>query len=139
MSSKHSKAREELRNLVEIRSKGKHKKPSFVRQESWRYDRVDESWRKPKGIDSKMRKEVKGWPPRVKVGYRGPKLARGLHPSAFKEVIVYNVNDLRKVNAETEAIRIAHTVGAKKRAEILNKARELGIYVLNPGGKATGT
>jgi len=133
VSSRDSKAREELKKLVEMRRKVKRKKPDFVRQESWRYGRVDESWRRPRGIDSKMRKEVKGWPPRVKVGYRGPKLARGLHPSAFKEVIVYNVDDLSKVNAETEAIRIAHTVGAKKRAEILSRARELGIHVLNPG------
>lgn len=128
-----SKAREKLKKLVEMRDKIKRKKPDFVRQESWRYGRVDESWRRPRGIDSKMRKEVKGWSPKVKVGYRGPRLARGLHPSAFKEIIVYNVDDLRNIDSETEAIRIAHTVGAKKRAEILSKARELGIHVLNPG------
>jgi len=122
-----------LEKMVELREKVKSKKPDFVRQESWRYVRVDEGWRKPRGIDSKMRKEVKGWPARVKVGYRGPKTARGLHPSAYREVIVYNVDDLSGVDPKTEAIRIAHRVGAKKKAEILNKARELGIRVLNPG------
>jgi large subunit ribosomal protein L32e len=69
----------------------------------------------------------------VKVGYRGPKLARNLHPSAFKEVIVYNVDDLNEVDAKTEAVRIAHTVGAKKRSEILSRAKDLGIRVLNLG------
>ena len=115
------------------KSVAKRKKPDFVRQESWRYKRVDKSWRKPRGIDSKMRKEVKGWPAKVKVGYRGPRAARGLHPSAYKEVLVYNVDDLSGINPKIEAIRIAHTVGARKRAEILSKARELGIRVLNPG------
>ncbi|MBS7635616.1 50S ribosomal protein L32e [Candidatus Bathyarchaeota archaeon] len=122
-----------LQNLVKKREMMKKKKPEFHRQESWRYKRVKENWRKPKGLDSKMRKEVKGWPPRVKVGYRGPKLARNLHPSAFKEVIIHNVDDLNKIDAKTEAVRIAHTVGAKKRAEILNRAKDLGIRVLNPG------
>ncbi|MBS7654396.1 MAG: 50S ribosomal protein L32e [Candidatus Bathyarchaeia archaeon] len=121
-----------LQNLVEKREMVKKRKPEFQRQENWRYKRVKENWRKPKGLDSKMRKEVKGWPPRVKVGYRGPKLARNLHPSAFKEVIIHNVDDLNKIDAETEAVKIAHTVGAKKRAEILNRAKDLGIRVLNP-------
>lgn len=122
-----------LKKVVKLREKVKSKKPDFIRQESWRYKRVDESWRKPRGIDSKMRKEVKGWPAKVKVGYRGPKAARGLHPSAYKEVLVYNVDDLSGINPKIEVIRIAHTVGARKRAEILGKAKELGIYILNPG------
>lgn len=122
---------EEAEKAVELRKKIKGKKPDFVRQESWRYDRVDESWRRPRGIDSKMRREVKGWPARVKVGYRGPKKARGLHPSAYREVIVCNVDDLSRVDPKTEAIRIAHTVGARKRAEIINRARDLGIRILN--------
>jgi large subunit ribosomal protein L32e len=129
MSSKGSS----LQNLVKRREMVKKRKPEFRRQESWRYKRVEESWRRPKGLDSKMRKEVKGWPQKVKVGYRGPKLARNLHPSAFREVIVYNVDDLNEINAETEAVRIAHRVGAKKRSEILNRAKDLGIRVLNPG------
>jgi len=123
----------DLKKLVELRKKIKSKKPEFRRQESWRYKRVKENWRRPRGIDSKMRRKVKGWPATVNIGYRGPKLARGLHPSALKEVLVYNSDDLREINPETEAIRIAHTVGARKRAEILSRARELGIHVLNPG------
>lgn len=131
--SSEGKSPEELKRAVEIREKVKGKKPDFVRQESWRYGRLDEGWRRPKGIDSKMRKGVKGWPARVKIGYRGPKSARGLHPSAYREVLVYNVKDLSGVDPKAEAIRIAHTVGARKKAEILNRAKELGIYVLNPG------
>ena len=123
----------DLKKLVELRKKVKSKKPEFRRQESWRYKRVKENWRRPRGIDSKMRRKVKGWPATVNIGYRGPKLARGLHPSALREVLVYNPDDLREINPETEAVRIAHTVGARKRAEILSRARELGIHVLNPG------
>jgi len=110
----------------------KGKKPKFRRQESWRYKRVDESWRKPDGIDSKMRRRKRGWPKMVEVGYRGPKATRGLHPSGYAEVLVHNVDDLDDVNPDTQAIRIAHTVGARKRIEITARARERAIHVLNP-------
>ena len=114
------------------RERIKDKKPDFRRQESWRYKRVEESWRRPRGIDSKMRKKVKGWPRSVEVGYRGPKKTRGLHPSGYAEALVYNVDDVEKVDPKTQAIRIARTVGARKRVEISASAEERGIHILNP-------
>jgi large subunit ribosomal protein L32e len=108
------------------------KKPDFRRQESWRYERLKKSWRRPRGIDSKMRKKVKGWPRSPGVGYRSPKETRGLHPSGYEEVIVRNVDDVRKVDPKTQAIRIARQVGARKEVEISAIADELKIHVLNP-------
>jgi len=124
---------EERKKLVALREKEKKKKPKFVRQESWRYKRIKENWRRPRGIDSKMRLKVKGWPASPNVGYRGPRKARGLHPSAYREVIVFNVDDLSEVDPEREAIRIAACVGSKKRVEIIREARERRIHVLNAG------
>jgi large subunit ribosomal protein L32e len=111
---------------------GKRKKPKFRRQESWRYKRVKENWRKPSGIDSKMRKKVKGWPRSPEPGYRSPKEIRKLHPSGYEEIRVQRVDDLSKVDTERQAIRVAHTVGAKKRVEISARAEERGIRILNP-------
>lgn len=114
------------------RQLGKHNKPDFKRQESWRYKRVKENWRRPRGIDSKMRKKVKGWPPSPKVGYRSPKKTRGLHPSGYAEVHVQTLDDLMGIDPETQAIRIARTIGARKRFEILARAEEKEIHILNP-------
>jgi large subunit ribosomal protein L32e len=108
------------------------KKPKFRRQESWRYKRVGDTWRKPHGIDSKMRKKVKGWPVSPTTGYRSPKKTRGLHPSGFVETLVQSVEDLGGIDPELQAIRIARTVGGRKRVEILASAEEKGIHVLNP-------
>jgi len=108
------------------------KKPKFRRQESWRYKRVTNKWRRPHGIDSKMRKKVKGWPTSPTTGYRSPKNTRGLHPSGFAETRVQSVADLGGIDPELQAIRIARTVGGRKRVEIMALAEEKGIHVLNP-------
>jgi len=116
---------------LELRERVKKRKPNFVRQESWRYKRLKESWRRPRGLDNKMRRKIKGWPPTVNVGYRGPKVARGLHPSGYKEVLVYNTKDLEGIDRKTRAIKIAHTVGKRKRTKILVEARKKKITILN--------
>lgn len=122
----------EIARLLKVRARLKARNPRFVRCESWRLVRVKENWRRPRGVSSKMRLEVKGWPPRVKSGYGKPKAVRHLHPSGFKEVLIYRPEDLDKVDPETQAIRIAHAVGRKKRLAIIERARELQIRVLNP-------
>jgi len=131
MSEKEPEKPAQERALA-MRERHKGKKPQFRRQESWRYKRVSQVWRKPDGVDSKMRKRVKGWPKSVEIGYRGPRAARKLHPSGYAEVLVRTVDDVSKIDPETQAIRIAHTVGMKKRAEISIRAGERGVHILNP-------
>lgn len=119
------------KELLKLRRQVKAGKPDFVRQESWRYKRVKPNWRKPKGIDSKMRKQEKGWPKLVKIGYRGPRAARYLHPSGFYDKLVHNVDDLKNLDPKRDAARIAAAVGKRKRNEIIESARNLKIKVLN--------
>jgi large subunit ribosomal protein L32e len=123
-----------LKALVAKRKEISDKRPAFIRQESWRYVRIHPEWRKPKGIDNKVRRQDKGWPPLVKVGYRGPVEARGLHPSGHFEVLVQRVTDLDRLVPGRDVARIGRTVGAKKREAILQRATELGLRVVNPTG-----
>ena len=78
-----------------------------------------------------MRQNLKYRPNKVRVGFRGPKDTRGLHPSGFKEIFVFNINDLENIDPKTQAARIGGTVGMKKRTEIIKKAEELDIRILN--------
>ncbi len=108
------------------------KNPKFVRWLSVSLKRVKSPWRRPKGINSKILEKRKGKLPMPTVGYGAPKEMRYLHPSGFKEVIVNNVKDLERIDVAKEAAKIASTVGNKKRSEILKKAEEMKLKVLNP-------
>ncbi|MCL2786287.1 MAG: 50S ribosomal protein L32e [Methanomassiliicoccaceae archaeon] len=107
------------------------RRPAFKRQEWFRYSKLGEKWRRPKGIHSKMKRKLKRRPPVVLIGYRGPVLARNLHPSGFEEKLVFNVDDLDGVDPKRQAVRIGGAVGTKKRIVIEDRAEELGIRVLN--------
>jgi large subunit ribosomal protein L32e len=131
-------SKEELTRLLEARRLKKEKTPEFQRQESWRYVRIHEPWRKPKGVDSHMRLSVRGWPALVKIGYRVPKLVRGLHPSGYRDVLVHNLAELETLSRENDAARLAAGVGRRKRIEIAKRAKELGIRVLNGRGLLLG-
>ncbi len=110
------------------------RRPAFLRQEWFRFARLGEVWRKPKGIHSKMRRHYGYRPPIVSIGYGSPKEVRGYHPSGFQEVMVHNPAQLEKINPKIQAARVGGTVGFKKRLAIEKRADELGIRVLNRTG-----
>ena len=105
--------------------------PKFQRQNINTFKRLKHSWRKPRGIDNKMSRKMKAYGAQPDVGYRQPKEARHIHPCGLREALVANVEELSKVNPKTHCARVRSTVGAKKREQIVKKAAELRIKVLN--------
>jgi large subunit ribosomal protein L32e len=122
---------DETKMLLKLREKQKRKRPAFRRQEWFRYKKLGKSWRKPRGLHSKMRKGLKYRPKMVSVGYRSPRKARGLHPSGFRDALIHNVKELEVLDPKTQAARIGHSVGTRKRVEIEARADEIGIRILN--------
>ena len=120
---------EEKRLLDQRRQVGK---PKFNRQDHHKKKRVPTSWRRPRGQLSKQRKGVKGKGDSVQAGFRTPTAVRGRHPSGFEEVYVHNTDDLDGVDGDEEAVRIASSVGGRKRERIEEQAEDSGIRVLNP-------
>ena len=122
-----------LRRLMRIRVLMERREPRWMRMDEWRFLRIAhrESWRRPKGNDNKIRLEIKGYPKRVKVGYGKPRLVRNLHPTGFKLVTVHRPEDVDKVDPTKEAVVIGRTVGLRKRVEIVRRAIERGVRVIN--------
>jgi large subunit ribosomal protein L32e len=116
-----------------------HKKthPVFKKYHCWRHIRVKESWRKPRGIDSNMRRQFKGAPAMVKVGYKQQLSLRHVHPNGKKHFVITNVKELEMLmmNNLKYAAVVAKGVSARKRKDIVTRAKELKIQVMNASAK----
>lgn len=94
----------------------------------------NKSWRKPKGLHSKIRKRKKYRQHLVEPGFGIPKKLKFFHPSGFKEVLVSNLNELRDVD-KSFIVRVKKTVGIKKRLMLLEEAKKLGLKIINADEK----
>ena len=123
---------EETKANLAIRAAQMKKQPKFRRQEWYRYYRLSRTgWRKPKGMQSKQRLNMKYRTPMARVGYGKISAVRGLHPSGFEDVLVNQPSDLDGLDPERQAIRVGASVGNRKRARIHDRADDLGLRVLN--------
>ncbi|PSS37698.1 hypothetical protein PHLCEN_2v391 [Hermanssonia centrifuga] len=108
--------------MVKIPIIKKRTKP-FKRHQSDRYKGVKEAWRKPKGIDNRVRRRFKGQLPMPKIGYGSNKKTRHLLPNGLKKFLVNNVRevDLLLMHNKTFAAEIAHNVSSRNRITILER------------------
>ncbi len=120
-----------IRRLLALRAAKSAARPAFHRQEWFRYKKFGDEWRKPQGGQSKLRRHFGYRWNLPSVGYRGPKEVRGLHPSGFREVLVHNERQLEDLDPKTQAVRVAHGVGSRKRELIEKAADDKGLRVLN--------
>ncbi|VVB76371.1 50S ribosomal protein L32e [uncultured archaeon] len=104
--------------------RGRFGKKNIRRKSIAKWDK----WRKPHGID--LDKGLQhGFRP--KIGYKSKAELRHIHPSGYMEVLVCNANDLAKIDTKREAARFSAVIGKKKRNDLMKKANEKGVWVLN--------
>ena len=132
MSNIKPKLTETEKKMLKRKNRDAMRRVEFRRQEWFRYKKLGDSWRKPRGKHSKQREHQARRPPVVDAGFRTAASVRGLHPSGFREQMVYTPSDLDKLDPMREAARIGASVGSRKREMIQEKAAELNIRVLNP-------
>ncbi len=122
----------EKRRLLNVRKRQKSKKPAFRRADGHKKKKLDCNWRRPRGLQGKLRKGIATKGAIAQVGYGSPRAVRGLHPSGFEEVMVRNPDDLQSIDPSYQVARIARTVGVRKRMMIEEIATEREIRILNP-------
>merc|ERR1739841_292631 len=111
-------------------------RPTIVKK---RVERFKDSWRRPKGIDSVVRRKFRGKILMPNIGYGSNKKTRHLLPSGFKKFVVHNVSELELLmmhNGEYAA-EVAHDVSLKTRTAINARADELDIKVVNRNARMT--
>eukprot|EP00752_Nemacystus_decipiens_P009153 g8176.t1 len=119
-------------NVVKKRTK------KFARHQTDRFMRIkNSSWRKPKGIDGRVRRRFKGCLPMPNIGYGSDKRTRNILPNGFYKFLVHNVKELELLLMHNRkyAAEIAHNVSSRKRKEIVERAGQLHIRVTNAGAK----
>ncbi len=99
---------------------------------------MQESWRRPKGIDSRVRRKFRGngviMP---SIGYGTARKTRHVLPNGFKKAVVSNVKDLEllMMHNRTYCAEVAHNVSTLKRKAIVERAGELNIKLTNGAAK----
>lgn len=120
-----------IENLLEIRKRLKDRKPDFIRQDNPKRKKLNDKWRKPKGVHSKIRHHFKGRRKMPSPGYKSPRKVKSLHSSGLKMINVSSIDDVKKIKKHSEGVIIAKSVGMKKRFEILKMAKGMQVPVLN--------
>ena len=79
----------------------KKRTKKFIRHQSDRYDKVKRNWRKPKGIDNRVRRKFKGMYLMPNIGYGSAKETRHMLPTGFRKVLVHNIKVNLKLRINT--------------------------------------
>ena len=74
----------------------KKRTKQFTRHQSDRYDKLKRNWRKPKGIDNRVRRKFKGQYKMPNIGYGSSKNTKHMLPTGFRKVLIHNIKVIKK-------------------------------------------
>lgn len=116
---------------------------SFLRRSTLKHSRMGlgrrklHRWRAAVGRHSKIRKNRFGYTKSPRIGFKSPRSESG-KINGKVPILVTNMAQLNAANKDNIII-IARTIGARKRIEMIKKADEMKIEILNSksnfGGK----
>jgi large subunit ribosomal protein L32e len=116
--------------MIELRNRMKKKKPAFIQQMGRQRKALGNNWKKPRGSDSKIKIGKKGYPRKVKVGFKSPKEVRGFSRDGLKIILVKNILELNNIDKTKETVCLA-SIGQRKKVDIVKKCVELNLKMLN--------
>jgi len=114
----------------------KKKKPTFrgrfgTRSKRRKSIKKWDKWRVSRGIDIKW---YRGDGSQPGAGYKTKKELRHLHPKGLPEMILRSKSDIERVeknDTKKYVFRFESTIGKKKRMDLMNLAKEKGMFVAN--------
>merc|ERR1712008_170223 len=115
----------------------KKRTKKFTRHQSDRYMKLSRNWRKPKGIDNRVRRRFKGMYVMPNIGFGSAKTPKHMLPIGFRKVLVHNIKELEVLMMQNKKFcaEIAHGVSAKNRKVLVERAQQLCIRVTNANAR----
>merc|ERR1712203_829901 len=83
----------------------KKRTKKFTRHQSDRYKKLSRNWRKPKGIDNRVRRRFKGMYVMPNIGFGSAKTTKHMLPIGFRKVLVHNVKELEVLMMQNKILR----------------------------------
>ena len=111
----------------------RHHKSTLNKSKGNNFIRMRTGWRKPRGIDSAVRRKFKSLTLMPKIGYGSNKATRHMLPNKQRKFTAKQMSDLDMLVMHNEkyCVEIAAKIGAKLRKEMVARADSHGLRVVN--------
>jgi large subunit ribosomal protein L32e len=125
-----------IKKMIDLRKNIKSKKPKGLRRNFGIKKRLSKKWRKPKGLQNKVRLNKKGYGKPISSGYGSPKEVKHLDAkTGLFPLVISCKSDLDKVDPKTQGVLISSRVGAKKRLELLDLIEKKNLTLIQDSKK----
>ncbi|KAH0486550.1 MAG: uncharacterized protein KVP18_002058 [Porospora cf. gigantea A] len=114
------------------------KEKRFIRHQSDRFKRVSAAWRRPRGIDSAIRRKFRGQRPMPNIGYGNAKATKHMcKKDGLYEIRIFNIDELEALLMHNDkfAVVLAKSLSAAKRMQIVERCDQLKLRVRNRDAK----
>ncbi|XP_049470042.1 60S ribosomal protein L32-like, partial [Panthera uncia] len=115
----------------------KKRTKKLIRHQSDQYVKIKRNWRKPRGIDNRVRRRLKGQILMPNVGYGSNKKTKHMLCCGFRKFLVHNVKELEVLLMcnKSYCAETAHKVSSKNHKAIVERVAQLAIRVTNPNAR----
>ncbi|MBW2988328.1 hypothetical protein DRJ48_00345 [Candidatus Woesearchaeota archaeon] len=117
--------------LTELRKQLKSRIPKFRRQNLGLKKRLKPVWRRPRGVQSKLRLKKKSRGYLVSIGYKLPEAVRGMIDEGLVPVRIANLSKLEELDNKSHCVLLDGRLGLKKKLLIMEAALKKGFKILN--------
>lgn len=103
---------------------------NFTRKDAHKKARIGNKWRKPKGLQNKMRLQKKNRPQKVKPGFGTKNEEKHKDKKGLEIIQIQTKEDLKNINPKKQTILIPN-LGAKKKLDLIAEAEKQKITIHN--------